>query len=75
MSDYDPDFLNSPDIKEYVISNCGEGACDACKKMDGVSFTRGQLTQDILPIRGCKNPICWCTVVAIFNDEGQLIAE
>jgi hypothetical protein len=74
MSDYDPDSLNSPDIKEYVIS-CGEGACDACKKMDGVSFARGQLAQDIVPIRDCKNPVCWCTVVAIFNDEGQLIAE
>lgn len=36
--------------------------------MDGVHFPPEDLPKYRLPIKGCKNPICWCDIVGIYSD-------
>jgi len=69
---YDPEFENSPAIAYYRIHSF-EDACDACREMNGVCFTREHFPEYRMPIKGCKNAICWCGVIGIYADEGAYI--
>jgi tetratricopeptide (TPR) repeat protein len=66
---YDPEFENSPAIAYYIIRS-DEDACDACREMNGVCFTREKFPEYRMPIKGCKNAICWCDTIGIYADEG-----
>jgi len=66
---YDPEFENSPAIAYYRIHSF-EDACDACREMNGVCFTREKFLEYRMPIKGCKNAICWCGIIGIYADEG-----
>ena len=72
--EYDPEFENSPAVAYYMIRS-DEDACDVCREMNGVCFTREHFPEYRMPIKGCKNAICWCDVIGIYADEGAYFSH
>lgn len=62
------EFENERGIRFEIL--CAPQACAQCKKFDGKRVSRSKVKRGIVPIPTCLHPMCWCTVTAIYRDEG-----
>lgn len=74
LSDTDGPLEYDPKIAYYNFVCC-EGACEECRKLDGLSFLSSKLLSYRLPISTCKYAICWCGIVGVYSDEGTVVTS
>lgn len=63
---------NSIEHYEFIAS---KGACPECAKLHGKEFRPKELRKYPLPVPQCANPVCWCSIIGVYPDEGVVILE
>jgi len=53
----------------YFTFSCPDTACEECKKFEGFCFLPSRLADYRIPIPGCKFPVCWCGIWAVFSER------
>ena len=74
LSDEDGPLEHDPKIAYYNFVCC-DGACEECRKLDGLYFLPLKLTDYRLPNPACRYPVCWCGIVGIYFDQGTLVTR
>lgn len=61
-------------IDRYVFI-ASKGACPECARLNGKEFRHRQLHNYPLPVQRCINPVCRCSIVGRYDDEGVVTLE
>lgn len=71
LIDGDGPPTNNPEIAYYTYMSA-DGACDACKSLDGLCFLPEKLSDYRIPNPACRYPVCWCGIIGVCWGEGTI---
>jgi len=74
LIDADGPVTHDPKIAYYNFVCC-DGACEECRRFNGLCFLPSKRSNYRLPISACKYPVCWCGIVGVYSDEGTVVTH